>query len=69
MREDAFNLQKEQQKTNPNVTVGVQPDGTYAYGGPLGEAISAMTNEIYKSAKDLHALGGFGFLGSPVDCG
>ena len=66
MREDAFNLQKELQKTNPNVTVGVQPDGTYAYGGPLGEAISAMTNEIYKSAKDLYGLGGFSVLGGPL---
>ena len=67
MREDAFNIQKEQQKTNPNVTVGVQPDGTYAYGGPLGEAISAMTNEIYKSAKEANKYGAFSALvGSPL---
>ena len=67
MREDAFNIQKELQKTNPNVTVGVQPDGTYAYGGPLGEAIAAMTSEIYKSAKDLQiSIGGFSVLGGPL---
>lgn len=66
MRKDAFNLQKELQKTNPNVTVGVQPDGTYAYGGPLGEAIAAMTNEIYKSAKEANKYGAFSFLGGPL---
>jgi len=67
MRKDAFNLQAELQKTNPNVTVGVQPDGTYAYGGPLGEAISAMTNEIYKSAKEANKYGAFAsLLGGPL---
>jgi hypothetical protein len=70
MREDAFNIQKEQQKTNPNVVIGVQPDGTYAYGGPLGEAISAMTNEIYKSAKEANKYGAFSaFVGSPLTVG
>jgi len=63
MREDAFNIQTEQRKNNPDVTVGVQPDGTYAYGGPLGEAISAMTNEIYKSASAANKYGVFAAFG------